>query len=183
MIQHRPMVHISRPSDSGSEGAKDTEFIRCIDVWEPQIHNLWCLRLGNITRKVHPTARVEVGAGTVGEFTTNYLSENGRRILIIRQTSINRSVQLLGIPEFSGEVDFSLFKTCKLLLILKAGDTVKTSSRTGELSRGDLTEMFQSPGVLLFLPVRLTCLGVWLTCTLLRAAGVINSFVAGVASV
>ena len=45
-------------------------------------------------------AQVEVGAGTVGEFTTNYLAENGRRIPIIGQLCINGSIQFLGIPDF-----------------------------------------------------------------------------------
>ena len=93
MIHHRPMGSICWTSNPGSRGTKDTEFIRCVDVREPQIHKLWCLGLDNITRKVHQTALVEVGAGTVGEFTTIYLAENWRRILIIRKLSINGSVQ------------------------------------------------------------------------------------------
>ena len=36
----------------------------------------------------------------MGQFTANYLDENGRRIPIISQLSINGSVQLLGIPAF-----------------------------------------------------------------------------------
>ena len=78
------MGYIRRSSDSGSGGTEDTKFVQCVDGGETQIHKLWCLGLDNITQEVHLTERVEVGAGTVGEFTTNYLAENGRRIPIIR---------------------------------------------------------------------------------------------------
>ena len=37
----------------------------------------------------------------MGEFTTDHLAENRRRIPIIGQLSINSSVQFLGIPDFS----------------------------------------------------------------------------------
>ena len=69
------MVYIRCPSDPGSRGTVDTEFIRRVDGREPHIHELRCLSLDNVTRKIHLTAQVEVGAGTVGEFTTNYLAE------------------------------------------------------------------------------------------------------------
>ena len=36
----------------------------------------------------------------MGYFTTNYLDENGRRILIIGKISINDSVQFWDIPDF-----------------------------------------------------------------------------------
>ena len=56
---------------------------------------MWCLGSDKITCKIHPTEQIEVGAGTMGEFRTNYL-----RILIIGQLFINVSVQSLGIPYF-----------------------------------------------------------------------------------
>ena len=79
-------------SDPVIGGTDDTKFIHCVDGQVPQIHELWFLQLDNITQTVHPTTQVEVGAGTVGEFTTNYLSENGHIIPIIRKLSINRNV-------------------------------------------------------------------------------------------
>ena len=100
MIWHQPMGSILWPSNPGSRVTEDNEFIRCVDGQEPQINELWCLSLYNINQEVHPTARVEVVAGTVGEFTTNYLAENRRRIPIIGKLSINGSVQFLGIPDF-----------------------------------------------------------------------------------
>ena len=73
----------------GSGGTKDTKLIQCFDNQEPQIHELRCLGLDNITQEVHPTAKVEVVAGTVGELKTDYLAENGCKILIIRKLYIN----------------------------------------------------------------------------------------------
>ena len=103
-----------------------------------QIHELWCLGLDNITSKVHPTYQLDVGDGTMEEFMTNYLAENGRIILIIGQPSINRSVQFLGITNFSGEVDCCLLKTCKLPLFPLAGDMVITTPELGSYPGGTL---------------------------------------------
>ena len=98
MIQCALMLPICRPSNPGSRSTKDLAFVQCVDGREPLIHEVWSQGLYNITCKVHPTALVQVIAGTVGEFATNYLTENGRRFQIIRQLSINGSVQLLGVP-------------------------------------------------------------------------------------
>ena len=93
------MGTIHRPFDSGSAGTESNAFIQCVDDREPQIHEFWCLCLDEIIREVHPTSRVEVTFGSVGEFVKNYLSENGRRINIIRKISSNNSVQTLGVPD------------------------------------------------------------------------------------
>ena len=76
------MGSIRWTSDPVSSSTKDTEFIRCVDGWEPQIHKLWSLGLDNIIHKVHPAVQVEVGTGPMGEFMTNHLAENGRKIPI-----------------------------------------------------------------------------------------------------
>ena len=94
------MESIRWPSYSGSGGTKYTKFIQCVYGQEPQIHELCFLGLDNSTREFHPTAQVDIAAGTVLLFTTNYLAENGYRILFIGQLSISRSVQLLGIIDF-----------------------------------------------------------------------------------
>ena len=57
-----------------------------------------CLDYGSVTREFLPTAQIDVGVETVGQFSTHYFSENGRRIPVIIQISINVSVKLLGIP-------------------------------------------------------------------------------------
>ena len=94
------MGSIRRPYYSVSGGTDDIDFIQCVDGREPQLHEMWCLGLDNVTRKIHLTAQVDIGAGTMGEFTTNCLAENGRIIPIIGKLSINGSVQFLGIPYF-----------------------------------------------------------------------------------
>ena len=65
------------------------------------IHELWCLGLDGTIHKVHTTSHVEVTSGTVGEFVINQLAENGRRIKIIRQLSVNNSVQFLDLSDQS----------------------------------------------------------------------------------
>ena len=69
MTRHAPVESIRWPFDSGSRGTKVPEFIRCVDGREPQMHEVWYLGFNGITREVHPTAQVDVGAGVVGEFT------------------------------------------------------------------------------------------------------------------
>ena len=98
MTQRTPTRFIRRPLDYGTGSADGTDFIKCIDGQESQIHEFWCLGLDRIIRKVHPTVQVEVNSRTVGDFVTNYLAENGRRIKIIGQLYTNDSVQFLGFP-------------------------------------------------------------------------------------
>ena len=83
------MGNIYRPFYSGSGGNDATSFIQCINGREPRIHELWCLGFDGISWKVHPTARVDVTDGTMGEFVTDYPAENGRRINIIGQIFVN----------------------------------------------------------------------------------------------
>ena len=99
MIRRSPMGTIYRPSYSGSGGTEATAFIQCINGREPQIHELWCLCLDRICRKVHSTAYVEVPAGTIRYFVTDYIAKNGRQIPIIGQLSVNGSVQFLGLTD------------------------------------------------------------------------------------
>ena len=69
------MGSIRMSQDSGSGSTEGTDFIKCIDGQQPQIHEFWCLGLDWIIREFCPTERVEVPAGNVGEFGTNYLAE------------------------------------------------------------------------------------------------------------
>ena len=86
------MRDILRPSNSGNRGPDTGTFIQCVNGREPQIHELWCWDIDRICRKVHPAARVEIPAGTVREFVTDYLSENEKRNYIIGEFPINGSV-------------------------------------------------------------------------------------------
>ena len=100
MTRRIPIVSIRLPSDSGRGGTKNVEFIRCVDVREPQKHKIWSLGSNGITCEVHPTAQVDVGAGTMGQLLTDYLAENGGIIPIFGQIYINGSVKIWGIPDF-----------------------------------------------------------------------------------
>ena len=64
----------------GSRDAEGPEFIRCVDGRAPQIHEIWALREDGVTRKFHRTAQVNVSAGVIAEFMTDYLTETLRRI-------------------------------------------------------------------------------------------------------
>ena len=81
----------------GSRSTKDVEFVQCVDCQDPQIHKIWCLGSVGVIREFHLTAQIDVGDGTVGQFMKNYLAENGHRIPVIGQLSINRSVKCLGV--------------------------------------------------------------------------------------
>ena len=82
MTRREPVGSILRTSASGSWGADGSKFVCCVDGRDPQMHEVWCFGSNGITREVHPTVRVEVGAGIVGNFSINYLTENGRRVFI-----------------------------------------------------------------------------------------------------
>ena len=62
------------------------------------------------------------------------------------------------------------------------GGTPIPPIRTGPLYRGGLAAMLQSRGVVLYLPVLITCPGVRTACVLLRSASGTNSVVWGVTS-
>ena len=71
------MGDIHRNSNCGSGGPETGAFIQCVNGIEIQIHELLCWDIDGICREVHPTARVDILEGTVREFVTEYLSENG----------------------------------------------------------------------------------------------------------
>ena len=99
MIRRALMGYIFWTLNRGSGSTENTSFIQCVGIREPHINELWCLGLENNSWEVHPTDRVEVISGTVGEFVTDYLAENVRIIQIIGQLSVNNSVQFLGFPD------------------------------------------------------------------------------------
>ena len=100
MTRKDTVVSIRLPYTSASGGVEGTEFIRCLYGQEPQIHEVWDFGSDGITREVRLTARVDVGAGFVGEFLSDYLTESGCRIPIISRISINGSVEHFGVPDF-----------------------------------------------------------------------------------
>ena len=64
------------------------------------MHEVWDFGDDVITCEVRPTAQVDVGAGVVGQFLSNYFTENGHIIPILSQKFINGSVECLGITKF-----------------------------------------------------------------------------------
>ena len=71
MILRNPIGGIWRPSDYGSRAEDPGAFIQYVDGREPVIHELWCHGVGRICHEVHPTARIEIPSGTIGDFSLN----------------------------------------------------------------------------------------------------------------
>ena len=84
----------------GSGGEYGTKFFRCVDGRQPQIHEVWTFAEDGVTREVHLTARVDVSAGFVGEFDSDYLTPSWRRVPMFGRIYINGSVEWLGVPDF-----------------------------------------------------------------------------------
>ena len=95
-----PMGSIWRPS--GGTGRGDLHprvFIKFINGMEPMANDFWFHGLDGLSCDVHHTARFEIPAGTDWKFITDYVTYNGRHIIIIRKSSVNGSVQFTGITE------------------------------------------------------------------------------------
>ena len=170
MIWHRPVGPICWPFDSCSRGTKRPEFIQYVDGRKPQMHEIWCLGSDGITHELHPKAQVYVNAGNVGQFSTNYLSKNSRRIPFLGQSSINGSVNLLGIPNFRRTSGPMFIENLLAPYDTTGWGDSGTPIRTGPLSRRYLTACGVFHGLLPYLPVLLTCPGVRTMRALLRAA-------------
>ena len=89
-----------RRANSGSGDKDGIGFIRCVDGQQPQIDEVWTFGEDSVTSEVHLTARVDVGSGFVGEFATDYLTPNWRRVPMFGRNSINESVEWIGVPDF-----------------------------------------------------------------------------------
>ena len=103
------------------------------------MHKIWRLGSDGITREVHPTAQIDIGAGTMGQFSYDYLAENGWRIPILGQISINGSVKMLGIPNLC-RTSGPMFIENLLALILSVGVI-----RTGSFPWGGAYSMWSVP--------------------------------------
>ena len=60
------MGTICKPSQYSSRDVEATALIQCINGQGKRIHELCCIGLDGISLKIHPTAREEAPAGTVG---------------------------------------------------------------------------------------------------------------------
>ena len=83
VTRRRPVGSIGLTSKSGGRGTEVPEFIQCVYGREPQMHEVRCFGSNVITSEFRPTARVDLGTGVVGQFSSDYLTLNGRRILIL----------------------------------------------------------------------------------------------------
>ena len=68
---------ISCPANSGSGGKDVLKFICCTSVPQPETHEVWNYKEYGVTCELHPTARVGVGAGFVGNFLLITLRQLG----------------------------------------------------------------------------------------------------------
>ena len=123
---------------SGSRCTEGVEFIQCVDGRENNIYKICCLGLDSVTREVHTPAQVEVASGTVVQFSTNYLSEHGRRIPSSANFPSTEVSNFWLSPISSEPVYPCLLSISKLPLSPQAGNTVVPTIRTGGFSQGDL---------------------------------------------
>ena len=100
MVGWDPVESMNITSDYGIGDAEVFKFIQCVDRLDPHIHEVWTFGEDGVTPEVDPIARVDIGAGVVGELATDYLTSSWRRIPMFGNFSINRSVEWLGITDF-----------------------------------------------------------------------------------
>ena len=98
MARQEPVESIRRTSDSGSRDSEGPEFIRYVDSRETQINEVWDFGYDGVTHEVQPTAQVYFRDGVVGEFSSDYMTESGRRIPLHGRITINGSFEHLGVP-------------------------------------------------------------------------------------
>ena len=140
-----------------------------MDGREPQIHKVWNFGEDIVTCEAHPTARVDVGAGFVGGFATNYLTPSWVRIPMFEVNSINGSVQWLGVPD-PLRTD-GLPWTDNILSPSPALGTGSTDNNTNwEANMVDPMEVLLYRGVYLPVPFWITSVGVRKTRAALPAA-------------
>ena len=82
MPRREPVRVIRQPLNSGSGGEDGLEFIRCVGERHPQIQEVWTFDKDGITREVHTTVKIDVGAFSGDCFHTDYFVEEGRRVSI-----------------------------------------------------------------------------------------------------
>ena len=67
----------SWPSKFGCVDTDRSKFIRHVDGRNLEVNEVWVLGEYGVNPEVHLTARVDIVAGVVCKFVTNYLTENG----------------------------------------------------------------------------------------------------------
>ena len=95
-----PVGSIYKPSDCSSGDEDRPEFIQFLDGREPQVHKVCTFGEDDVTYEVHLTSQVDIGAGFVGVFFTDLLTECWRRVPRFVRNPINGIVEWLGVPDF-----------------------------------------------------------------------------------
>ena len=70
-----------------------------MDGRQPPIHEAWTFGEDGVTCEVHTTVQVDIVAGLVGEFVTEYLTESWCRNPLFGRNYINGSVYWLAVPD------------------------------------------------------------------------------------
>ena len=146
-----------------------------MDRREPQIRKVWTFGEDDVTREVHPTARVDVGAGFVREFVTDYLTKIWCRVPMFGRKNIYGSVKWLGVLDFL-RVDVPAW-TSNLLDPFPSWDTEGPAPiRTGIVNTGGVPTLFLSRGIVPSMSFQFTTIGSLKTRAALRAVSVTISF-------
>ena len=98
-----PLSSFWRPSGVTYRSASDPiVFIKYVNGRDTATNELWSDVLDGLCHNVHPKEQVDIPPINVGEFITNFLTVDKRRIQIIGQESVNGSVQFSGFTEAYG---------------------------------------------------------------------------------
>ena len=124
------------------------------------MHKIWCLSSDSVTHEFHPTAQIDVVAETVGQFSAQYFSENGRRFTLIGQISINGSVKLLGISADAWVCRFPFVDNVLAPTVIHSWGDNDISNQNWLVIPGGTYITLQLRGEVSYLTVLLTCPGV-----------------------
>ena len=82
---------------TGSGTSNTSVFIQCNKDQNSMSNKLWYHELGSLSHNIRHTARVDIPPRTDRAFITEYLTTDGGRIIIIGQSSGNKSIQITDI--------------------------------------------------------------------------------------
>ena len=148
-MKTRAALHVASvrwKSNYGSGDEDGPEFIGCVDGQQPQIHEVWTFCEDSVTREVHPKVRVDVVAGFVGDFNTNYLTPSWFRVPMFGKISFMEISSGLRFLTSGGPMD-RLGLPIYLLLILVGETKGIVSIQTGVVNLGGIPKVFMYRGI------------------------------------
>ena len=171
MAAWEPVGSIRRRSNSGSGDKDRPKFISCVNILQPQIHEVWTFGEESVTHKVHLTARVDVGTGFTGEFATDSLTPIWHRVPMFGRNYINEISKWLGVPDFL--INDGPPWTLNLLdSYSNWGDRGSITNPNWGSGYGGITEVFLSRGIVLPISFQFITRGYLKTCAVMRAVPV-----------